>query len=137
MAKTEKQTKSHTAEFIRNERWDEITYTREQLAKMVEAIEDDAMMEAAKRVWDKVKDKVVGYWHRMRGLRYMRTLDRDTDKEARRQTKQVERHLEAYDIALGAMGCELTVTRDWLDGQVIRVTLTRDNCVMGCIADNR
>lgn len=126
-------TKSSTAEHIRNASWESITYTREELAKTVEAIEDDAVKDAASRLWESVKGEMEQHWEKVKELRGYNVAQ--GEKAAKRADKAMARRLDAFKVAFRAMGCELDVTIDWYDGSIFQLALSRDNYCMGCIRE--
>lgn len=126
-------TKSHTAEHVRNDSWDTITYTREELAQTIENIERDAVHEAAELLWESVKDEMEKHWNRVSELRGYGV--QQGEKAARRADKAMSRRLDAFKVAFDAMGCELDVTLDWYDESIFQVALSRDHACMGCIRE--
>ena len=122
-------TKSHTAEHIRNASWESITYTREELASTIEAIEDGAVRDAAELIWEAVKGEMEKHWAKVDTIRGLY----DGEKAAKRANKAMARRLDAFKVAFAAMGCDLKVTVDWYDDSIFQVSLYRDNGCMGCI----
>ena len=125
--------KSNTAEYIRNASWESISYTREELAKTVEAIEADAVKDAASRLWESVKGEMEQHWEKVKELRGYNVAQ--GEKAAKRADKAMVRRLDAFKVAFAAMGCELDVTIDWYDGSIFQLALSCDNFCMGCIRE--
>ncbi|MBQ9005558.1 MAG: hypothetical protein IJ092_04195 [Atopobiaceae bacterium] len=125
--------KSSTAEHIRSASWESITYTREELAKTVEDIEDDAVKDAASRLWESVKGEMEQHWEKVKELRGYGVAQ--GEKAAKRADKAMVRRLDAFKVAFRAMDCELDVTIDWYDGSIFQLGLSRDNYCMGCIRE--
>ncbi len=123
-----------TAEYIRSQKFESITYTREELANTFDAIEDGALQGAAEKLWEALKGSVEAYWE---GIDLI--MDETDSKYAKMRDRKTERlgiRLHTYEEAFEVLGCELKVTYDWCPKVVYQVTLTKDNRVMGCIRNS-
>lgn len=134
--------KSSFAEFLREQDFDSITYTRDQLAALIASVESDALLDAARCVWDELRETVAVYWLDLN--MWDKQADAGTKgalKRADRRTTRLRARLDAYDDAFYALGCRMDIESDWTDGTVARVGLYREDAdgrsfVVGSIARN-
>ena len=102
----------------------DIKFTKERYEKQVRVIEDCARLDAARAIWEHVKDLMERYWDYC-------------GPEEFAALKTVLAKLDAYENALGALGCRLGHRTDRMERipRVKEVWLTSGGSVMGNVRE--